>query len=132
MDRLTHRVHILEMNGESYHLKQSRLARLSQRVRKRVEEVFGWVKTVGSGHKLRYRGVDRNQLTYTVPMPSDGAISDSASVLDFVKSGVLGKTRTGGSISRHGLWSLLGIPSRSRRRCGNERGNRSQTASNRS
>ena len=26
-------------------------------------------------------------LTYTVPMPSDGAMSESASVLDFVKSG---------------------------------------------
>ena len=36
--------------------------RLSQRVRKRVEEVFGWVKTVGGGRKLRYRGVDRNQM----------------------------------------------------------------------
>ncbi len=36
--------------------------RLSQRVRKRVEEVFGWVKTAGGGRKLRYRGVDRNQM----------------------------------------------------------------------
>ena len=36
--------------------------RLSQRVRKRVEEVLGWVKTVGGGRKLRYRGVDRNQM----------------------------------------------------------------------
>ena len=36
--------------------------RLSQRVRKRVEEVFGWVKTVGGGRKLRYRGVDLNQM----------------------------------------------------------------------
>ena len=36
--------------------------RLSQRVRKRVEEVFGWIKTVGGGRKLRYRGVERNQL----------------------------------------------------------------------
>ena len=26
LDRLTHRVHILEMNGESYRLRQSRLA----------------------------------------------------------------------------------------------------------
>lgn len=34
----------------------------SQRIRKRIEEVFGWVKTVGGGRKLRYRGVDRNQL----------------------------------------------------------------------
>ena len=35
--------------------------RLSQRVRKRVEEVFGWVKTVGGGRKLRYLGLDRNR-----------------------------------------------------------------------
>lgn len=33
----------------------------SQRVRKRVEEVFGWVKTVGGGRKLRYCGVERNR-----------------------------------------------------------------------
>jgi transposase len=35
---------------------------VSQRVRKRVEEIFGWVKTVGGGRKLRYIGVARNQL----------------------------------------------------------------------
>ena len=34
----------------------------SQRVRKRIEEIFGWVKTVGGGRKLRYKGVERNQL----------------------------------------------------------------------
>jgi hypothetical protein len=27
-----------------------------------VEEIFGWVKTVGGGRKLRYVGVARNQL----------------------------------------------------------------------
>ena len=37
--------------------------RLSQRARKRIEEVFGWVKTVGGGRKLRYRGLAlRNRL----------------------------------------------------------------------
>jgi transposase len=35
---------------------------VSQRIRKCVEEVFGWVKTVGGGRKLRYKGVERNQL----------------------------------------------------------------------
>ena len=35
--------------------------RVSQRARKRIEEVFGWVKTVGGGRKLRYCGVARNQ-----------------------------------------------------------------------
>jgi IS5 family transposase len=35
---------------------------LSQRVRKRVEEIFGWVKTVGGGQRVRYTGVARNQL----------------------------------------------------------------------
>jgi transposase len=35
---------------------------LSQRVRKRVEEIFGWIKTVAGGRKLRYIGLARNQL----------------------------------------------------------------------
>jgi transposase/IS5 family transposase len=35
---------------------------VSQRIRKRVEEIFGWIKTVGGGRKLRYKGVARNQL----------------------------------------------------------------------
>ena len=35
--------------------------RVSQRARKRIEEIFGWVKTVGGGWKLRYCGVDRNR-----------------------------------------------------------------------
>jgi transposase len=34
----------------------------SQRIRKRVEEIFGWVKTVGGGRKLRYKGLARNRL----------------------------------------------------------------------
>jgi transposase len=34
---------------------------VSQRKRKRVEEPFGWVKTVGGGRKLRYIGQDRNR-----------------------------------------------------------------------
>jgi hypothetical protein len=32
---------------------------LSQRLRKRVEEVFGWLKTVGLMRKVRHRGTDR-------------------------------------------------------------------------
>ena len=35
---------------------------VAQRARKRVEEIFGWMKTVGGGRKLRYVGVRRNQL----------------------------------------------------------------------
>lgn len=35
---------------------------ISQRLRKRIEEIFGWLKVVGGGRKLRYRGVRRNQL----------------------------------------------------------------------
>ena len=38
-------------------------------------------------------------LTYTVPMPSDGVTSESASVLDFVKSGPPEKTRTNSEAS---------------------------------
>ncbi len=32
---------------------------LSQRARKRVEEIFGWMKTVGGFRRTRYRGLDR-------------------------------------------------------------------------
>jgi len=34
----------------------------SQKVRKRVEEIFGWMKTVGGLRRTRYRGLDRTQL----------------------------------------------------------------------
>ena len=32
---------------------------LSQRARKRVEEIFGWMKTVGMMRKTRHRGLER-------------------------------------------------------------------------
>jgi IS5 family transposase len=35
---------------------------VSQRIRKRIEEIFGWMKTVGGFRKTRYRGTDRTQL----------------------------------------------------------------------
>jgi transposase len=35
---------------------------VSQRLRKRVEEIFGWMKTVGNFRKTRYKGKSRNQL----------------------------------------------------------------------
>jgi len=38
---------------------------LSQRRRKRVEEIFGWLKTVGGLRKTRYRGVARVGWTFT-------------------------------------------------------------------
>ena len=41
---------------------------VSQRVRKRVEEIFGWWKTVAGGRKLRYVGVPRNRLYAEIVM----------------------------------------------------------------
>ena len=38
---------------------------ISQRARKRVEEVFGWMKTVGLLRKTRHKGVDRVGWTFT-------------------------------------------------------------------
>jgi transposase len=35
--------------------------RTSQRLRKRVEEIFGWIKTVGGLRRSRYRGRERTQ-----------------------------------------------------------------------
>ena len=34
---------------------------VSQRIRKRIEEPFGWTKTIGGGRQLRYRGRQRNR-----------------------------------------------------------------------
>ena len=39
---------------------------VSQRVRKRVEEIFGWMKTVGNFRKTRYVGIGNNQLAATM------------------------------------------------------------------
>lgn len=39
---------------------------VSQRIRKRVEEPFGWIKTVGGGRKLRYLGADRNRSWFKI------------------------------------------------------------------
>jgi hypothetical protein len=34
---------------------------ISQRIRKRVEEIIGWIKTVGGLRRTRYRGLERTQ-----------------------------------------------------------------------
>ena len=38
----------------------------SQRIRKRVEEIFGWMKTIGGLRKTRYRGIAQTQLYGTM------------------------------------------------------------------
>jgi len=38
---------------------------VSQRMRKRVEEIFGWLKTVGMTRKLRHRGLSRAGWVFT-------------------------------------------------------------------
>ncbi len=38
----------------------------SQRVRKRIEEPFGWIKTIAGGHKLRYKGRARNRAWFLI------------------------------------------------------------------
>ena len=56
--------HVAQKQGSAIDRRTSRHHgyRLSQRARKRVEEVFGWVKTVAGGRKLRYCGAARNRL----------------------------------------------------------------------
>ena len=39
---------------------------VSQRKRKRVEEVFGWVKTVALQRKTRFRGLERTGWMFTL------------------------------------------------------------------
>ena len=35
---------------------------VGQKIRKQVEKVFGWMKTVGGSHRTRYWGVERTGL----------------------------------------------------------------------
>jgi hypothetical protein len=37
----------------------------SQRARKRIEEAFGWIKTIGGLRKIRHRGRDKVRWTFT-------------------------------------------------------------------
>lgn len=53
-----HRTHVNGLDGRT----TCRVGYLtSQRIRKRVEEIFGWMKTVGGLRRSRYRGVERTQ-----------------------------------------------------------------------
>jgi len=40
--------------------------RISQTIRARIEEPFGWIKTIAGGHKLRYRGQQRNRAWFLI------------------------------------------------------------------
>jgi transposase len=40
--------------------------RISQRIRKRIEEPFGWIKTIAGGRKLRYIGRQRNRAWFKI------------------------------------------------------------------
>lgn len=51
-------VHVPGLDGRTT-AKES--YRLSQKIRKRVEEIFGWIKTVGGLRRSRYRGRERTQ-----------------------------------------------------------------------
>ena len=59
-DNLTVRLRTLQPSGVSLAGYE-----VSQRFRKRVEEVFGWMKTVGLMRKTRHRGTDRVGWVFT-------------------------------------------------------------------
>jgi IS5 family transposase len=46
----------------------------SQRLRKRVEEVFGWMKTIGLMRKTRHRGVDRVGWAFVFTAAADNLV----------------------------------------------------------
>jgi hypothetical protein len=39
---------------------------VSQRIRKRIEEPFGWINTIAGGRKLRYIGRQRNRAWFLI------------------------------------------------------------------
>src|SRR5215467_1697438 len=55
----------------SYRIADSPGYAVSQRLRKRIEEIYGWFKTVSGMRKLRYIGVNRNR--FWIEMTSSAA-----------------------------------------------------------
>ena len=47
---------------------------ISQRVRKRIEEAFGWVKVPGGQAKTRFRGQPRVEASFTLGLAADNSI----------------------------------------------------------
>jgi len=43
---------------------------ISQRFRKRVEEIFGWTKVVGLFRKTRFKGIARSRFHVKLPLES--------------------------------------------------------------
>ena len=59
--------------------------KVSLKIRKRVEEIFGWIKTVGEFRRSLYRGMERTQAwgyfvagTYTLVRMARRAAADAA------------------------------------------------------
>jgi transposase len=52
-----------EVDGLDNRTLKSKGFETSTRIRKRIEEIFGWVKTVGGFRKSRYRGKERTQMS---------------------------------------------------------------------
>ena len=51
----------VKVEGIDGRTTRSRGYQISSRLRKRVEEIFGWMKTVGGLRRTRYRGIERSQ-----------------------------------------------------------------------
>mgnify|MGYP007095364038 CR=1 FL=1 len=55
---------------------------VSQRIRKRIEEAFGWVKTVAGQEKTKFRGRDRMGLHFRCRRLQSGADAEAAGGAD--------------------------------------------------
>jgi transposase len=51
----------LHKNRDVMEIKATAEYTISQRIRKRIEEIFGWTKTTGGFRKSRYRGTEKTQ-----------------------------------------------------------------------
>jgi hypothetical protein len=54
--------HVNEQRGSAIGRTTRHPGSISQRVRKRVEEIFGWAKTAGGVRRSRFHGRKRTQL----------------------------------------------------------------------
>ncbi|HLP07476.1 MAG TPA: hypothetical protein VK178_04870 [Opitutaceae bacterium] len=59
----------LKAGQKTWRVRLTAAHALSQKLRKRIEEIFGWTKTTGCLRKSRYRGVDRQIHRYNTSSP---------------------------------------------------------------
>jgi len=74
---------------------------ISQRIRQRIEEPFGWIKTIAGGRKLRYKGRRRNRAWFLIAGASATSFGSRPSTRERHDEGGHGRLNTADRPASH-------------------------------